>query len=145
MTTKTIRYYEDIGVLPPPERAANDYRDYGAEALDRLRFIRDAQATGLTLTEIGWILDVRGRGESSCAHVIELLEAHLDDLDRHIDALRRTRHDLSELTEYARRLDPSECTDPNRCQTIAAIADTKRQGHRSTRHTHDAPHAHSHR
>lgn len=144
VSTKTIRYYEDIGVLPQPARSANDYRDYAQDAVDRLRFIRDAQATGLTLTEIGWILDVRGRGESSCAHVIELLEAHLQDLDRHIDALQRTRGDLADLMEQARNLDPSDCTDPNRCQTIAAIADTKRQGRPATRHVHDAPHAHTH-
>jgi DNA-binding transcriptional MerR regulator len=144
VTTKTIRYYEDIGVLPPPARAANDYRDYGPDAVERLRFIRDAQATGLTLTEIGWILDVRGRGESTCAHVVDLLEAHLEDLDRHIDELRRTRHDLAALTELARSLDPAECTDPIRCQTIAASADAKRHDGGTTGHLHETPHSHAH-
>ncbi len=110
-----------------------------------MRFIRDAQATGLTLTEIGWILDVRGRGESSCEHVVELLEAHLDDLDRRIADLQRTRKDLETLTARARRLDPAGCTDPNRCQTIAEIADGKRREHVRAGHTHDTPHSHTHR
>ena len=49
VTTKTIRYYESIGLLDAPSRTASGYRDYGAAAVERLRFVRDAQATGLTL------------------------------------------------------------------------------------------------
>lgn len=49
---KTIRYYEDIGLLPHPPRTEGGYRRYGPEAADRLRFIRKAQALGLTLSEI---------------------------------------------------------------------------------------------
>lgn len=144
VTTKTIRYYEDIGILPEPERASNDYRDYGPEAVDRLRFIRDAQATGLTLTEIGWILDLRGRGESSCEHVVELLEAHLEDLDLRIEELHRARDKMVALTRRARRLDPAECTDPHRCQTITEITDGKRREHVHAGHTHETPTAHAH-
>jgi DNA-binding transcriptional MerR regulator len=67
--TKTIRYYEEIGVLPDPDRTANDYRDYSEEAVDRLTFVRDAQATGLTLAEIASILDLRSQGEANCSSV----------------------------------------------------------------------------
>ncbi len=143
VSAKTIRYYEDIGVLPPPQRSANDYRDYGPDAVDRLRFIRDAQATGLTLTEISSILELRGRGESTCGHVIELLEQHLTDLDHHIETLQRTREHLAELTERAHGLDPAACTDPNRCQTITATA-YDRRGRRGAAHLHQAPHEHHH-
>ena len=122
VNTKTIRYYEDIGVLPPPDRAPNGYRDYGGEAVGRLRFVRDAQATGLTLTEIASILDLRGQGEATCHHVLDLLDQHLEDLDGHIETLHRTRDELLALTERAKRLDPADCTDPNRCQTIEAGA-----------------------
>lgn len=145
VSAKTVRYYEDIELLPEPARSANDYRDYGPEDVERLRFIRDAQATGLTLVEIGFILDVRGRGESTCAHVVELLDAHLEELDRHIEELQRTRRHLAGLTARARTLDPKECTDPIRCQTIAASADAKRPGIGSPGHRHDTPHAHAHR
>jgi DNA-binding transcriptional MerR regulator len=135
--TKTIRYYEEIGVLPAPDRTANDYRDYPDEAIDRLGFVRDAQATGLTLTEIASILDLRSQGESTCLHVVDLLERHLSALDRHIKTLRETRKKLSALTEQARGLDPSECHDPNRCQTIIGGLDLKtRQG---GLHLHAAP------
>jgi len=140
--TKTIRYYEEIGVLPEPDRTANDYRDYPEEAVERLAFVRDAQATGLTLTEIASVLDLRRQGESTCLHVIDLLERHLSALDQHIRTLRETREKLVGLTEQARSLDPSECRDPNRCQTITGGLDVRiRDG---GRHLHSAPVGHGH-
>ena len=48
-TAKTLRYYEDVGLLPDPDRSPAGYRDYGPEVLDRLHFIRRGQAAGLTL------------------------------------------------------------------------------------------------
>ena len=144
VSAKTIRYYEDIGVLPPPKRGTNDYRDYSPDAVDRLRFVRDAQATGLTLTEIASILELRGHGESTCDHVTELLEHHLRDLDEHIETLQRTRETLSGLTERARRLDPATCTDPNRCQTISAASSAKVRARETTAHLHETPHRDDH-
>jgi MerR family transcriptional regulator, copper efflux regulator len=121
VSTKTIRFYEDSGILPQPGREDNGYRVYGQPSVERLRFIRDAQSAGLTLAEIGTILDLRDRGESSCMHTIEMLEGHLGELDRQIEELNRTRDRLIEITDRARSLDTSHCTDPNRCQTIAAL------------------------
>lgn len=140
--TKTIRYYEEIGVLPPPDRLPNGYRSYPEEAVDRLGFIRDAQATGLTLTEIAYILDLRSQGESTCHHVVDLLERHLTALDRHIKALRQTRRKLAELTEQARGLDPTDCRDPNRCQTIGGDVDLTSLP--EGEHLHVAPTGHHH-
>ncbi len=141
-TTKTIRYYEEIRLLPSPPREANGYRSYDEEAVDRLLFIRDAQATGLTLAEVASILELRGQGESTCSHVIELIERHLHDLDEHIKSLRRTRKKLAAMAERARGLDPSTCTDPNRCQTISHEADgTQAQ---TARHVHLRPAPHRH-
>lgn len=53
---KTLRFYEDSGVIPVPVRKSNGYRDYGPESLARLRFVRSAQSAGLTLREIRDIL-----------------------------------------------------------------------------------------
>lgn len=119
VSTKTIRYYEDAGILPEPGREDNGYRSYESVAVDRLRFIKDAQSAGLRLTEIAMILELRDRGESTCHHTIELLDRHLDEVDQQIQELQRTRERLREMTERARALDPAECVDPNRCQTIS--------------------------
>lgn len=144
VTTKTIRYYESIGLLAEPERTVSGYRDYAPDAVEQLRFVKDAQATGLTLTEIASIVELRRHGEPTCGHVVELLDEHLRDLDRHIEALRATREHLVALTRRARRLDPASCTDPIRCQTI--VVSTDRRKHRRDRdgHAHEAPHRHHH-
>ncbi len=141
VSTKTIRYYESIGVLPEPGRAPNGYRSYDASTVDRLRFIRDAQASGLALTEIASILELREQGASTCEHVTHLLERHLDELDRHIANLQKTRTQLATLTARAAALDPADCTDPNRCQTITGGVTT---GEDVAAEIHHAPRPHGH-
>ena len=118
LNTKTIRYYESIGVLPTAERQSNGYRDYDRGTVEKLAFIKDAQASGLSLTEIQWILELRESGESTCGHTIGLLEAHLADVDRQLVELGRTRARLGMMIADAKAMDPSECTNPNRWQTI---------------------------
>ena len=119
LTTKTIRYYESIGVLPEPQREANGYRSYDTGSVDRIGFVRDAQAAGLALIEIQTILELRDEGESTCGHVIASLEVHMIDLDRQMEDLQRTQTRLAHIIDRARTLDPSDCTDPNGCQTIS--------------------------
>lgn len=143
VAAKTIRYYEEIGLLEEPTRAANGYRDYDETAVDRLRFIRDAQATGLSLAEIASLLEMRDHGEQTCGHVIDLLESHLDDIDRQIRQLRSTRKLLEGLSVRAKSLDPSDCVDPNRCQTISGDTRVPSSVRKVTRHTHGSPTAHS--
>jgi DNA-binding transcriptional MerR regulator len=119
LSTKTIRYYEDIGVLPDPVRAPNGYRSYDDGVVTRIGFIREAQTAGLSLTEIQWILDLKDEGESTCGHTIEFLESHLDNVETQLNELERTKDRLQEMITSARRLDPTTCNNPNRCQTIA--------------------------
>lgn len=142
--TKTIRYYEEIGVVPEPGRSPNGYRDYSEEAVDRLRFVKDAQQTGLTLTEIASLLDLRSKGVGTCAHVVDLLEGHLAGLERHIDKLLETRDQIVEMTDRARALDPADCTDPNRCQTIATDPDVGRGPGRRGNPLHQIAHHDAH-
>jgi MerR family copper efflux transcriptional regulator len=126
ISTKAIRYYESIGLLPAPHRAPNGYRDYDEDAVERLAFVRDAKRTGLTITEISSILDMREQGEATCEHVVSLLARHTEEIERQIKTLISTRDQLREATARALRLNPRECTDPNRCQTIEARTVTAR-------------------
>jgi DNA-binding transcriptional MerR regulator len=119
LSPATIRYYEGIGLMPEPPRAPNGYRDYEPSAVERLRFISDAQDSGLTLAEIGSILELRAHGEPTCQHTIELMERHLEEVERRIERLRASRDLYAELIARARTLDPAECTDPDRCQAIS--------------------------
>ncbi len=120
VTSKTIRYYESIGLIEDAPRHANGYRDYGQDALTQLRFIRDSQAAGLTLAETGEILAMKRAGESTCHHTRELLDHRLADIDRQIDSLLAAKAELLAMSARAEALDPVECTDPDRCQVIEA-------------------------
>lgn len=123
LSPTTTRYYEDIGLVPEPARAANGYRDYEPSVVERLRFISDAQESGLTLAEIGSILELRAQGDPTCQHTIELMERYLADVERRIESLTASRDLYAKLIARAKTLDPAECTDPDRCQTIAADPD----------------------
>src|SRR5215470_3059610 len=70
---KTIRFWEDQRLLPPPARTPAGYRDYGPAILERLAFIRQAQASGLTLTAIRQVLEVRDGGQPPCLHATGLI------------------------------------------------------------------------
>ena len=120
LSTQTIRYYESIDLLPEPERTPSGYRDYSVDIAERLRFIRDAQASGLTLTDVRTLLAMKDAGLATCAHTRSMLDRHLADIDAQIARLQAARAELTELSDRARRLDPTTCTDPNRCQVIQA-------------------------
>ena len=62
VTTKTIRYYESIGVLDEPARSESGYRSYGPAAIERLDFVKQAQSSGLALAEIRSILEIKDQG-----------------------------------------------------------------------------------
>jgi MerR family transcriptional regulator, Zn(II)-responsive regulator of zntA len=117
-TTKTLRFYEESGVLPRTERAANGYRDYGPEALSRLDFIRRGQAAGLTLAQIREVIDIRDAGDAPCPHVHQLITARLVDIDRQIADLEVLRAALIERRDQAGTADPSTCPADTVCRYV---------------------------
>ncbi len=108
LPTKTIRYYEEIGLLPAAARRANGYRAYDDSACDRLRFVKAARAVGFTLGEIKEIVAFRDRGEQPCAHVLDLDERRARDIADRIAALERMQADLRRLSARARPVSPHE-------------------------------------
>lgn len=119
VSAKTIRYYEQIGVLAPPARTQSGYRDYDRSALGRLAFVRAAQAAGLTLGEIRQVIALRERGQAPCEHVAALLQRRAQELDARIAELQALQGHLEQLSERARTLDPRRC-DPERvCHLVA--------------------------
>ena len=122
VTTKTIRYYESIGLLDAPARTASGYRTYRPAAIERLDFIKQAQASGLALSEIKSILEIKDAGGQTCQHTTDLLRRHLGDLDAKIIELQEARVALGAMFERASALDPADCTDANRCQIITEAA-----------------------
>jgi DNA-binding transcriptional MerR regulator len=94
---KTIRYYEQIGLLPEPERLSSGYRVYGRNDVERLAFIRSAQRFGLALDEIREVLAFRDRGEAPCGYVREVVRREAARLDERIAELLEMREELGRL------------------------------------------------
>lgn len=117
-TTKTLRYYEEVGLLPDPGRTPAGYRDYGPEVLDRLDFIRRGQAAGLTLAQIGQVLDIRDRGQAPCQHVTDLLDTRLAVIDRQLAELAQLRTTIADLREDAAAGDPATCSPEDVCRYL---------------------------
>lgn len=100
---KTIRYYEEIGLLPRAKRTDNGYRLYGDADRERLHFISKAKAVGLTLEEIGQILALRRTGAPPCEHVVGLLDHKLRAVEEQLRTLSDFRTELLTLREEARQ------------------------------------------
>lgn len=118
MTAKTLRFYEQSGLLPPPKRTPSGYRDYDEAALGRLRFIRAAQAAGLSLAEITEVMAAREHAGPPCRHVTALLDEHAGELDQRIIELTALRDEVQRLRDRARTLDPAACGDDKICHVI---------------------------
>ena len=106
---KTIRFWEDQGLLPAPARTAAGYRDYGPAILERLAFIRHAQAAGLTLEQIRQVLGIRDGGQPPCVHVTGLIARRLAEVEARLAELARARDQLLLLAGRAAAQDPADC------------------------------------
>jgi MerR family mercuric resistance operon transcriptional regulator len=92
--TSTVRYYERLGILRPDKRARGDYRQYGAAALERLRFIRAAAATGLSLTDAAELLDVADGSEPPCDPIRKRMVARFKAITRQLHDIRAVQRKL---------------------------------------------------
>jgi DNA-binding transcriptional MerR regulator len=109
VSAKTIRFWEDQRLLPPPGRTPAGYRDYDPAVLARLAFIRHAQAAGLTLDAIRQVLEIRDGGQPPCVHVRDLIARRLAEVDARLAELTRTRDQLVVLAARAAAQDPADC------------------------------------
>ena len=94
---ETIRYYERIGVLPPPPRSAGGHRRFGGEHLRRLTFVRRSRELGFTLNEVRALLGLADARNGSCAKARRLGLGHLADIRGKIADLRRMERVLKEM------------------------------------------------
>ncbi len=117
-TTKTLRFYEEAGLLPAAERTPGGYRDYSPDVLPRLDFIRRGRAAGLSLAQIRDVLDIRDAGSAPCHHVRQLLDRRLSELDRQIADLQALRDTVAELRDAAVTVDPAHCDPATVCRYV---------------------------
>lgn len=110
VNVQTVRYYERRGILSEPARTASGYRQYDANALYRLHFIKRAQELGFSLDEIVELLDLRVEDPASCSVVAARTQGKLADVRRKIRDLRRMEGVLERLAASCATRDPTgEC------------------------------------
>lgn len=124
LAPSAVRYYEHLGLLAPPTRMPSGYRSYDGDTIDRLAFIRSAQAVGLTLAEVRQVLDVRDAGEAPCGVVTELIDRRHAAVIARIAELQALERELTLLLERAARLEPRDCDPSGICHVIPNVAPT---------------------
>ena len=125
---KTIRYYESIGLMPDPERAENNYRQYTPEALERLRFIVSARSLGFNLAEIGEFLAARDAGTLPCRRVLDSFDQRILEIDRHIADLLALRETLTRIRSDGAALPPDkQCDEQCVCDLVDTSAKEKNE------------------
>ncbi|REJ65787.1 MAG: heavy metal-responsive transcriptional regulator [Planctomycetota bacterium] len=92
--TTTVRYYERIGLVKPEDRSAGNYRLYSDDSLQRVKFIRAAQAIGFTLDDVRELLG-EGGSVPCCGDVQQLIEDRLAEIDQRLKDLRQVKRVLS--------------------------------------------------
>ncbi len=119
VSAKTIRYYESVGLLPPPRRSANQYRLYSEHDAIVLRFIVGARSLGYPLAEIARFLAMRENDSLPCQQVLASLDARLCDIERRIADLQAVRDTLERIRSAAAlRPQPQKCNDQCVCYLL---------------------------
>ena len=106
---ETIRYYEKVGLLPPPPRSANGYRVYSPDLTQRLRFILRARDIGFSMEETRSLLALTDTGTQTCAEVKHKTEVQLEDVRAKIADLRRMERILANAAAKCSGGEVPEC------------------------------------
>jgi len=97
---ETVRYYEKQGLLSAPRRSGANYRDYGADHLERLAFVRRCRALDMSLPEIRALLDAIERPGADCAPVDALLDEHIGHVAVRIAELTALKQELDAIRAH---------------------------------------------
>ena len=113
----TIRYYEQIGLLPVPPRTDGNRRLYGRSEVQRLNFIRHSRELGFEIADIRELLAMSAQPQSSCHQIDSIANNHLVEIDRRIASLTALRAELARMV--------TECGHGRvcDCRIIEALAD----------------------
>lgn len=98
----TIRYYEEIGLVPAPTRTEGNYRAYSQEHLRWLRFIRRCRDLGFTIDQVRDLLRLSSQKNNECAEVDRITMRHLADVEEKISDLKRLAKELRRISSCCR-------------------------------------------
>lgn len=109
LTSKTIRFYEEKGLITPPRRSSNGYRIYNANNVEELTLLRQARQVGFTLEECREMLALFHNNERRSADVKARTLEKISDIDHHIAELTQMRERLVDLVALCPGDDGAEC------------------------------------
>lgn len=109
VSAKMIRYYEEIGLIPPPARTGSGYRAYSESDLHRLSFVRRARDLGFSVKEIGELLSLWSDRSRHSADVKQIAQAHIEALQQKIAELRTMADTLQTLVNCCAGDDRPDC------------------------------------
>lgn len=111
VNTDTIRYYERRGLLPKSSRSDSGYRIFTPDSIERVRFIKQAQALGFTLAEVHQLLALRLRPGMTCTDVRRQAESKVADIEQKIKTLHAMKRALRQLVSACAADGPAtECS-----------------------------------
>ena len=97
VAAKTIRYYEEVKLMPLAQRQSNGYRNYGEADVDRLKLVAGARRLDFSIDEIKEILDLRDRRVAPCGTLLERLANKAEVIAQRIEELQTLEKDLKQL------------------------------------------------
>jgi len=109
LSSKTIRYYEQIDLLSPAKRADNGYRDYSHDDIEQLRFLQRARQTGFGIEDCRQLLNLYKNQDRESLHVKGLVLEKAKQVSEQIDALRLMHADLLKLAETCQADEGPHC------------------------------------
>lgn len=106
---KTIRFYEEEGIIPKAKRSENNYRYYTEEDFKRLAFIKKARNLGMSINEIKEIFKIRETGEMPCCTVVSMLERHEKEIQEKINEMIKFKEKISQtIGNFRKNMDIGE-------------------------------------
>lgn len=96
---QTVRYYEEVGLVPRPPRTIGNQRRYGMDTVARLRFIRHARGLGFPLQAVRDLIGLADQPERPCAAVDAIAQEQLVDVERRLARLRSLKRELERMIE----------------------------------------------
>jgi Cu(I)-responsive transcriptional regulator len=109
LAPKTIRFYEESGIIKPARRGENRYRGYSESDVQALRFIRRARTLGFSLKDVGALLDLYRNNRRTSRDVKRLALKHVAELDRKIAEMTAIRNTIAALVERCDGDDQPDC------------------------------------
>lgn len=114
LSNKTIRYYEEIGLVVPGRQEGNDYRVYSSREIAQLRFLQRARAVGFSIDECRELLALYGNPQRRCVQVKTLVNEKIAQVDEQLIALHSMRATLIDMANECAGDDTSDCAIINK-------------------------------